>query len=147
MSDRVRKPESYDSLLKLLKDEERIFSTYKDILIFAACLAKSRGQKGLTFSKSSDAIPLHVFSGEFDRVVINAIALNETDGMDMDLFSDENLDKKIRIFEEFAAAGLKIINDEVLGRGKSILESFMELIADEEADENLIDDITALTLS
>ena len=35
MTDRVRKPEKFDNLLKLLKDEEKIFASYKDILVFA----------------------------------------------------------------------------------------------------------------
>jgi len=146
MTDRVRKPEKYDSLLKLLKDEEKVFSSYKDIIVFATCLAKSRGQIREQFSKSSEPIPIHVFNGEFDIAVMNSIAITEPDECEVHFLSDDNHDRKVLIFEEYAAAGLKIISEEVLGRGKSILDSFVELLADEEADSSVIDDISSLTL-
>ncbi|ACQ93202.1 conserved hypothetical protein [Tolumonas auensis DSM 9187] len=143
MIDRVRKPEKFEGLLKQLKEEEKIFSSYKDILIFAACLAKSR-QVREPFLKSSEPIPLHIFSGEFDMAVINAIAITEQNDYEIQFLSEENQERKIMIFEEYAAAGLQIIEDEVLSRGKSVLESFIELLADEEADKNLLGDISSL---
>jgi len=146
MTDRVRRAERFDAILKLLKDEEKIFSSYKDVLVFAACLAKSRGQVKEEFSKSSEPVPLHVFNGEFDMTVISAIAISEPNDCEVKFLSEENQDRKILIFEEYAAAGLKIIEEEVISRGKNILESFVELLADEEGDSNLINDISALTL-
>lgn len=146
MTDRVRRAEKFDAVLKLLKDEEKIFSSYKDVLVFAACLAKSRGQVKEEFSKSSEPIPLHVFNGEFDMTVISAIAISEPNDCEVNFLSEKNQDRKILIFEEYAASGLKIIAEEVLGRGKNILESFVELLADEDGDSNLINDISALTL-
>jgi len=109
MTDRVRRAEKFDAVLKLLKDEEKIFSSYKDVLVFAACLAKSRGQVKEEFSKSSEPIPLHVFNGEFDMTVISAIAISEPNDCEVNFLSEKNQDRKILIFEEYAASGLKII--------------------------------------
>lgn len=76
--------------------------------------------------------------------VINAIAITEQNDYEIQFLSEENQERKIMIFEEYAAAGLQIIEDEVLSRGKSVLESFIELLADEEADKNLLGDISSL---
>ena len=50
MADRIKRPKKFEELFKKLKDEEGIFSSYKDLMIFAACLAKSRSAKREPFS-------------------------------------------------------------------------------------------------
>ncbi|TRX56688.1 DNA phosphorothioation-associated protein 4 [Thalassomonas sp. M1454] len=142
MMDRVKRPANFEHVFKCLKDEENIFSSYKDILIFAACLAKSRNSKPLQFSKSSEPIPLHVFNSEYDQVVIYTIAMAhfKTD-QGIKLLSDDNINERIKIFEEYAAAGLSIIDQEILKSGNKNIDCLSDFILLERNPDMLLDQL------
>lgn len=148
MADRIKRPKKFEELFKKLKDEEGIFSSYKDLMIFAACLAKSRSAKREPFSSSSEPIPIHVFNGELDKTVIYSVAVSEFENEDYGvlMLGDEKDDERIEIFEEYASAGLQIIQSEVIERDDDILESFIDIIVAEEGSNNLFNDITSLSI-
>ena len=62
------------------------------------------------------------------------------------MLGDEKDDERIEIFEEYASAGLQIIQSEVIERDDDILESFIDIIVAEEGSNNLFNDITSLSI-
>jgi len=134
---RVRRPNQYDELLSVLKDEG-VFVSFKSILIFSATVG-FRQQKRVEFSDSSEKIPLHIFSEDVDIPLINCIALAETG--DVSILRRESFENALNIFEEYACGGLEYL-DKVIDRA-NCKESIQRQIQDLEGD-HLTDDITNL---
>lgn len=141
MADRVRRPQKFEKFLTELTREKAIFRTYKDALVFAACLGYSRGKR-VAFEKTSEPINLQVFGGKFDDMVINTIAIAELD--DPYIMARDREDEKIRVFEEYACGGLEILENEVGQGNMSIDEGFISLILGEEQSDQILDEITEL---
>lgn len=140
MVDRVRRPLKFDDFLTELTRGKEIFRTYKDALVFAACLGYSRGKR-VEFEKTGEPVNLQVFSGKFDEMVLNTIAIAELD--DPYVMAKNREDEKIKIFEEYACGGLEIMENEV-GHGKlDIYEGIVNMILEEESDR-ILDEITDL---
>jgi dnd system-associated protein 4 len=121
--------------------EQGVFKTYKDALVFCACLGKKR-DKRVEFSKSSEPVHLSIFSGDFDKMVINSLAVAE-DG-DAFLLSEEREDEKIKNFEEYACGGLEILKNEVWDLKYDWVKSLVSMMIHEEDTEKLLTDITML---
>ena len=65
----VRRPKEYEQMLyDLCQSEGKIFNSYKEAMVFAACLGYSKNEK-TEFSKSSEPIGMHIFHAEFDEAV------------------------------------------------------------------------------
>ena len=141
----MRKPKKYDDLLaKMVKleDQKSVFPTYKDALIFAACLGLRR-QKRVCFEKSSEPINSQIFSSNFDQMVIDVIAITAEDGDPM-IMANERSDVRTKIFEEYACGGLEIIDNEIYQSSLSFEGGLIKLVLDEQKDENILDEITNL---
>lgn len=111
MSNDVRRPKDHDEMLTAIsQSDKKVFSSYKDALVFAACLAYSRGEKR-QFDKSSDPVGMHIFRGEFDLSVFQCVSLADTGRPQV--MADEMEDERISRFEEYACAGLDILKREV----------------------------------
>jgi dnd system-associated protein 4 len=143
MVDRVRKPAIHTDTLNVLRDDVGIFTSYKDVLVFAAALGFSRG-KSVGFDKSSEPIPLSVFRGEYDEAFMNVMALFEHKDSGYLESEGEKFDAKIKLFEEYACGGLEIIKNTIIDPGLDAQGELIRLILDEEANHSIIDDITAL---
>ena len=141
MADRVRRPERFKDFLTEITQEQAVFRTYKDAMVFAACLGYSRGKR-VPFEKTSEPINLQVFSGKFDEMVINTIAIAELD--DPYVMARNREEEKIRIFEEYACGGLEIMKNEVSQGKLAIDEGLISMIMGEEDSERILDDITDL---
>lgn len=141
MADRVRRPVQFEEMLNDLRERD-IFKTYKDALIFSACLGKKRNKR-VPFSKSSEPVHLSIFSGDFDKMVINAIAVSEEN--DAYLLSKEREDDKVKIFEEYACGGLEIMKNEIWDLKNHWEKSLISMILREEDTEKILTDITMLT--
>jgi len=143
MVDRVRRPSEYDEMLTELKNK-KIFSTYKDALLFAACLGFKR-KKRVPFSKASEPIHLQYFNDEFNKTVINIIAVAESS--DLLFMGKEKEAERIEIFEEYACGGLEIIKNEYWDTKLDLDKGLAGLIMQEqETDEQFISDITGLSI-
>ena len=140
MADRVRRPVQFEEMLNDLR-EKGIFKTYKDALVFSACLGKKRNKR-VPFSKSSEPVHLSIFSGDFDKMVINIIAVAEEN--DAYLLSKEREDDKIKIFEEYASGGLEIMKNEIWDLKNNWEKSLISMILREEDTEKILTDITML---
>lgn len=141
MADRVRRPIEYDKMLIELK-EKGVFKTYKDALLFAACLGFSR-EKRIPFSKSGETIRLQEFSGEFNRTVLNTIAIAETS--DPTYMGKDKEDEKLKIFEEYACGGLEILKNEIWESKENWELGLLEMIVQEENRERILTDFTSLS--
>ena len=141
MSNDVRRPKQYEDMLSdLCQSDKKVFLSYKDALVFAACLGYVKNIKK-AFDKSSEPVGMHIFKGEFDESVFQCIGLCET--KDPTIMSDENLDKRIQLFEEYAAGGLEIIKSRVYEGPEDWDSALVGLIVEYEAEEkNILDDIT-----
>jgi len=141
MADRVRRPERFKDFLTEITQEKSVFRTYKDAMVFAACLGYSRGKR-VPFDKTSEPINLQVFSGKFDEMVMNTIAIAELD--DPFVMARNKEDEKIRIFEEYACGGLEIMENEVAQGKLAIDEGLISMIMGEEESDRILDEITEL---
>ena len=141
MADRVRRPMRFDDLLVELTRDTGIFKTYKDALVFAACLGYSRGKR-VAFEKSSEPINVQIFSGKFDQMVINTVAIAEL--TDPYVMASDRQDERLKIFEEYACGGLEIMENEIGHGGLSMDEGLINLILQAEDGGRILDEITDL---
>lgn len=142
MVDRIRRPSEYDAMLTEFKDK-KIFATYKDTLLFAACLGFNRKRR-VSFSNTSEPINLQIFSDEFNKSVINILAVAESS--DLLFIGKENEDERIKIFEEYACGGLEIIKNELWDAKLPLDKGLTALIMQEEGSDKFIGDITGLSM-
>jgi dnd system-associated protein 4 len=141
MSSDIRRPKQYEDMLKkLCQEEHKIFLTYKDALVFAACLGFHEGRR-VSFDKSSEPVALHIFKGEFDSAIFNCLGLAVTN--DPSIMGANKDAEKIQIFEEYACGGLEIIEAEVFNGAGAWDQLFLSLVAKQaKSDASVLDDIT-----
>ena len=140
----VRRPLVHHEMMEKLKDsKDGIFMTYKDCLIFCACLGYSEGRR-VEFEKSAERVPMTVFRAEYDEAVINAIALMTVN--DPSIMGHDRQSERIRIFEEYACGGLEIIRAKVFSTPESYSDAMLNLIMNGNSTRNseVLDDITSL---
>jgi dnd system-associated protein 4 len=134
---RIKRPKDQEERYKKLIDSEEfgIFSTYKDVFMASGTVGFME-QKRIEFSSSAEGIPWSVFTLESDEAIINAISLIETE--DISILSDDpdTFDKKIQIFEEYAAGGFEILYKLLTNNPKLALTSFFDFIMSMENEVN-----------
>jgi dnd system-associated protein 4 len=140
MADRIRRPVEFEKMLNELRDKG-IFKTYKDALVFCACLGRKRNKR-VEFKKTSEPIHLSIFGSDFDKMVLNSLAVAEDS--DPSLLSDEKEDDKIKIFEEYACGGLEILKNEIFDLKLAWEKSLISMIFNEEDTGKILTDITML---
>lgn len=141
MSSDIRRPKQYEDMLKkLCQEEDKIFLTYKDALVFAACLGFQEGRR-VAFDKSSEPVALHIFKGEFDSTIFNCLGLAVTN--DPSIMGANRDAEKIKIFEEYACGGLEIIEAEIFTGAGAWDQLFLSFVAKQARSEgSVLDDIT-----
>lgn len=141
MASDIRRPRQFEEMLKkLCQEDNRIFLTYKDALVFAACLGFSRGKRR-AFEKSSEPVGLHIFKGDYDAAIFNCIGLSETN--DPHIMGSDRESERIRMFEEYACGGLEILEDEIYKRAGAWDQLMLSLVASQaKPDSSVLDDIT-----
>ena len=141
MSSDIRRPKQFEEMLKkLCQEENKIFLTYKDALIFSACLGYSRGKRQV-FDKTSEPVGLHIFKGDYDAAIFNCIGLSVTG--DPHIMGSDRESERIRIFEEYACGGLQIVEDEIYKGAGTWDQLMLALVASQAKPEtSVLDDIT-----
>jgi len=142
MSTDVRKPRQFDEMLKkLCQEDNKIFSTYKDALVFAACLGFDR-QRRVPFDKDTERVRMEVFRGEFDTAIFHCIGIAET--KNPAIMSSTMEQERVRIFEEYANGGLEIIQSEVYAAGGQWDQQLLALVVKQaKGRESVLADITS----
>jgi len=144
MADRIRRPKEFEEFMnKLCKKGEsstQIFDTLKDCMVFCAALGAKNDRKE-AINESSEPIMLHLFSGEYDKAFINALAISDTN--DARIIESSREDERIKIFEEFACGGLHILRSELGDLDLDIEKQMVSLISKEQQGKSIIDDISS----
>jgi dnd system-associated protein 4 len=103
--------------LKASEDTTGPFQTYVDVMVFAAALGAKRKKPVplIEFARDLDPIRRDYFDNNRCELVINLLAISETQEQNI-LADDEKSDEqRIKIFEEYANGGLEILQDELRG--------------------------------
>ncbi|WP_405539112.1 DNA phosphorothioation-associated protein 4 [Streptomyces antimycoticus] len=110
--DRFRRPAAHEQLLSDLTGKDGPFRALVDALMFAAALGRRKG-KPAPFDKAGESIRLALMDGrQYGDVLIDMIAAAEAHD-DPKILADERLAERIKIFEEYANAGLNFIQGEL----------------------------------
>lgn len=92
------------------------FQTYVEVMLFAAALGAKHRKRVPLEAIAKDLSPLRqdYFTSNF-ALLINLLAITET--QDINILSDDEVadDKRIHIFEEYANGGLEILQNELRG--------------------------------
>jgi dnd system-associated protein 4 len=112
------------------------FQSYADVLVFAASLGiKNQSRKPISeFSKEIDPIRQDIFQSKGYDQIINLIAVADTNDPRSVANQDDAEDQRIRIFEEYANAGLEILEGE--SKGFSNYVDFILLYLNNLSEEN-----------
>ena len=141
----VRRPREFDEMLRLLcQSEDSVFDSYKDALVFSACLGFSQGRR-TAFDKSSEPIGAHIFRGEFDLSLIHCLGIATTG--DPSIMSGDREAERVQIFEEYACGGLEVISREIMNSPEGIEIAIERLVTSAYSKEktSILEDITGLS--
>ncbi|MEH1959580.1 MAG: DNA phosphorothioation-associated protein 4 [Nostoc sp.] len=118
-ANRIRVAKDKAELVKSLvasKDTTAPFQTYVEVMVFAAALGVKYKKRLPLDVISKDLSPLRqdYFTSSF-TLLINLLAITETENIK--IIGDDNVadEQRIHIFEEYANAGLDIIQNELRG--------------------------------
>ncbi|MEH1965459.1 DNA phosphorothioation-associated protein 4 [Nostoc sp.] len=121
-ANRIRVAKDKAELVKSLvasKDTTGPFQTYVEVMVFAAALGvkyKKRVPLGETTKREPSPIPQENFASLGYDLIIKLLGITET--KDINILSsreEQDEDKRTQIFEEYANAGLEILQNELRG--------------------------------
>ncbi|QYF91066.1 DNA phosphorothioation-associated protein 4 [Arthrobacter sp. PAMC25284] len=131
---RARRPQQHEALMKELQAEGR-FSTFRDILLFAAAVG-FRQERRVPFTTASGDIRSDVLLGPgFSDTLINMIAANVVTE-DPEIMDDTRMDERFKIFEEYANGGLEYIQEQVNVRHQPAALVVVDLVTEAFADDS-----------
>lgn len=108
----MRRPQQHEALTAELRDEGA-FSTFRDILLFAAAVGFHFERRRPFTAAAGDPIRYEtLIVPAFSETLIGMIAANET-ADDPEIMDSSRLEERIKIFEEYANGGLEYIQDQV----------------------------------
>lgn len=129
---RVRRPKDKEPLIQqLLAENDGIFTSMAEVLLFAAALGWSRGDEGrVPFDKPGEPIRFEVFKKmPTADAFIEALAVMVTPG-DAEILGESRALDRIRIFEEYANGGLVALQGELNTSRSSVAETLIGLVRD-----------------
>lgn len=121
MKGRVRVAKDKAGFIRSLKNSANPnspFQTYADIVTFAAVIGAKRRKRepleGISL-KEPDPIPQEQFFTRGHEPVINLLAITATADPKALASTEEYEDLRLRVFEEYANAGFRILQNELFG--------------------------------
>jgi dnd system-associated protein 4 len=122
--DRFRRPAEHEKLLNELTAKGGPFRAMVDALMFAAALGRRKGRRE-PFEKTGESIRLSLMEGrQYGDVLIDMVAAAEVKD-DPKILGDDRQAERIKIFEEYANAGLRFIQGEVNDSGSRDLTTIV----------------------
>ncbi|MEU7222878.1 DNA phosphorothioation-associated protein 4 [Streptomyces chrestomyceticus] len=110
--DRFRRPAQHEDLLDDLTGKGGPFRSLVEALMFAAALGQQKSRRE-NFDKTGEPIRLALMEGRlYGDVLIDMLAAVDMQN-DPKILSDDRLDERVRIFEEYANGGLNYIRGEL----------------------------------
>ena len=124
---------SKDVYDRFMKEDVGIFLTFKDVLLFAACVGykERHGSASFTPGKKEDKGEIHWEVLERDSMnisTVNALALAETKNLDVVLTTEESYDNKISTLERLADIGIRIMTQKILDQPGDALDNMLGYI-------------------
>ena len=141
---RIKVAKSKAKLLASLIEASEItgvFQTYVDVIVFAAALGAKR-KKRIPIEeisrKEPEPIPQEHFISRGYENVINLLALADTQDVNVLTKDEISEEERIKIFEEYANAGLQILEDSLKGSVSHLdrILLFLTLEKNETAEHN-----------
>lgn len=141
MSENVRRPKEHEEMMyELCQTKEAIFDTFKDCLVFSACLGAARGNRR-SFERSAEPVGIHIFRDKFDLAIFQILGIFEE--ADPSIMSDASKSARVTIFEEYACGGLDILKERVFDAPDDNHLAFVSLLKDtKKTGNNILSDIT-----
>jgi len=127
---RIYRPKNFENLIDKLV-ESGPFETKQAVMMFAAATGWHFSRERQPRGKAGEPIRWDIFERHNNDVFIHALALAESKSIEI-LGRDrkEDLDDPIKIFEEYATAGLEYIQDKCVDVPGDILDNLLSLIAE-----------------
>ncbi|ALQ66678.1 DNA phosphorothioation-associated protein 4 [Bacillus cereus] len=127
---RIKRPKEQEEMYRKLTDRDEpggIFSSFKDVFMLAGIVG-FMNQKRKEFTNSLEQIHWNVFNSETDETVINAVALAETGDLTIINTDDDAFDRKITIYEEYAAGGLEYLYNQIMENPRHALDNYFDFL-------------------
>lgn len=127
---RIKIAKDKSTLVKSLRaasDTTGPFQSYADVLIFAAAIGIQRqSREPITeYSKEIDPIRHDIFFSKGYDQVINLIAIADTNAPNILANNNDSEEKRVAIFEEYANAGLELLQSRILLGSSNYTESIL----------------------
>lgn len=125
---RVRRPQRHEELMQKMRNDAG-FSTFRDILLFAAGLGVAQ-QRRVAFEGSGEPIRYDTLTDpSFAEALINMIAAVEYPD-DPNIMSAERLAERVHAFEEYANGGLEYLQEQMNMRHQPVELVAISLVTD-----------------
>lgn len=145
-------PEKYEPVVEYLKNggienakpEQILYKLNVGVIVLAACVGARNGNKGDTTGKRKE-INVSTFESHDLGAYLYLIPLLASKTPELDLMrNEEGEEKAIKLFEEYCAGGLEILNDQYKSTGlksphmfiDDLLKEAVSTIAGKKPEEN-----------
>ena len=127
-------PEKYEGVVEYLKNggiedakaEQILYKFNVGVIVLSACIGVQHGNKGDNSGKGKE-INVSTFESNGLGAYLYLIPLMANDPPDLNLMRNpEGEEKAIKIFEEYAAGGLEILNDKYKATGLKSPHMFLD---------------------
>ena len=128
MINRIRRDKKHDELVdRLTKGDDAVFNEIWRLLVFAASLGISQGKRTpIVSADSGKAFPDTYLSPSCGPGFISLLTICDTESSELLRTREGNSAERIKIFEEYANAGLEIIHAE-LSKSTSPIDAILSL--------------------
>lgn len=141
----VQRPADKENLIARLAGDspDALFSSVRDLFVFAAALGKVEGKSVPPARSSGDPIPLKLFQRESGHeLLIHMLAVLEHQN-DLEILEDDRVAERVAIFERYVNGGLEIIqthlNANNLARDDDALQLLVNPYIDKHKAEGGVD--------
>ncbi|MFZ3171658.1 MAG: DNA phosphorothioation-associated protein 4 [Carboxydocellales bacterium] len=135
MATRLRRSKDKEQIYQqLVRGEDAPFMLLKDVFLMAACIGYKYARRE-PIAPGGEQIPWSVFNDDADHAIVNAIALAETSELHVLLSTEDQMERKFNILEEYANGGIAILEQKVMNAPGNLLDNLIGLIFEEEIDD------------
>lgn len=124
-----------DRMTKTSENPDGAFKTRADVLAFCAAYGYKHGKRKVLKECADNPIRYDVFQNQGHDIIFDVLALAETNEASILENSDERLDDRSTIFEEYANGGLEILETQLKGLA-DVLETLLLIMQEEIASLN-----------
>jgi dnd system-associated protein 4 len=125
----IRQPKNHEKLIETLTTQG-LFENKQALMMFAAAVGWRFVGKRQTEYLPGESIPWHIFEANNDDAFINALAIAETNAIDIleSVDAEETEDIPVQIFEGYAVSGFEYIEQQCINVPGDVLENLLALI-------------------